>query len=88
MTLAADLDLTKNQAVFLGEDTQFLAIGAEWNVFNALRLRGGIRNNLANSDDQLLSVGLGFNIIALHVDLATQVSDNNVGGALQLGLAF
>ena len=88
LTVAADLDLTKNQPFFLGEDTQFLGAGVEWDVANLVRLRGGVRSNLADSDDQMLTAGVGFNIIAVHFDLAAQFSDNNVGGAFQLGVDF
>ena len=88
LTFAADLDLTKNKPYFLGEDTQFLGAGVEWNLANIVRLRGGLRTNLADSDDQVFTAGVGFNIIAVHFDLAAQVSDNNAGGALQIGMAF
>lgn len=87
-SFAADLDLTENKALFFGEDTRFLGLGAEWDIFNSLRFRAGMRTNLLNTDDQLLSAGFGFNIIALHVDIAGQLSDSNAGAALQLGLAF
>jgi hypothetical protein len=87
-SFAADLDLTDNSALFFGDDTRFLGLGAEWDIFNSLRFRAGMRTNLSNTDDQLLSAGLGFNIIAVHFDLAVQASDNNLGGALQAGLAF
>jgi len=87
-SFAADLDLTKNSPLFFGEDTQFLGLGAEWDIFNSLRVRAGARTNLADSNDQLLSAGIGINIIALHIDLGMQVSDNNVGAAMQLGLSF
>ncbi|WP_370979680.1 conjugal transfer protein TraF [Agaribacterium sp. ZY112] len=88
ITLAADLDLTKNSALFLGDDTQYLALGAEWDIMKIVRLRAGLRENLENSADQSISAGLGFNIMAVHFDFAAQGGDNNAGGALQLGLAF
>lgn len=88
LTLTADLDLTKNKPYFLGEDTQFLGLGVEWDVLSVIRLRGGYRSNLADSDDKVLTAGVGFNIIAFYVDLGIQASENNAGGALQLGLAF
>lgn len=88
LTFAADLDLTKNKPYFLGEDTQFLGAGVEWDIANLVRLRGGVRSNLADSDDQMLTAGVGFNIVVVHFDLAAQFSDNNVGGALQLGVDF
>ena len=88
LTLASDLDLTTNKALFSGQDTQYFGLGAEWDVFNILRLRAGARANLENSDDMALTAGLGFNIIAFHIDLAGQFSDNNAGVAVQMGIEF
>ena len=88
LTLAADMDLTKNKPYFLGDDTQFLGAGVEWDVASIVRLRGGFRTNLADSDDQAFTAGIGFNIIAVHFDLAAQVGENNAGAALQMGVAF
>ncbi|WP_290581254.1 conjugal transfer protein TraF [Ketobacter sp.] len=88
LTLAADLDLTRNQPYFLGEDTQFLGAGVEWDVASIVRLRGGVRTNLADNDDHVFTAGVGFNIIAVYVDLAAQFSENNAGGALQMGVQF
>ncbi|WP_096087546.1 conjugal transfer protein TraF [Agaribacterium haliotis] len=88
VTLAADLDLTKNKPFFLGEDTQFLSMGAEWDIVKVIKLRGGLRSNLENSDDQVLTAGVGFNIIAAHIDFAIQAGSNNAGGAFQFGLNF
>ena len=88
ITLAADLDLTKNDPYFLGDKTQFLALGAEWDILKTVQLRAGLRDNLENSEDQSISLGLGVKIFAVHLDLAAQGGDNNAGGALQLGLAF
>ncbi len=88
LTFAADLDLTKNKPFFLGEDTQFLGVGVEWDVASMIRLRGGLRSNLADADDQAITAGLGFNIIAVYFDLGAQFSENNAGGALQVGVQF
>lgn len=88
LTFAADLDLTKNQPYFLGSDTQFIGAGVEWDVASVVRLRGGLRSNLADSDDKALTAGIGFNIIAVYFDLGAQLSDNNAGGALQMGVQF
>lgn len=88
VTIAADMDVTKNKPYFTGDDTQFLGVGAEWDVLNALKLRGGYRTNMANSDEQVFTAGLGLNIVAFYLDLSGQVGDSNAGAALQLGFAF
>ncbi|NRB38383.1 MAG: conjugal transfer protein TraF [Pseudomonadales bacterium] len=86
-TIATDIDLTKNKPYFLGEDTQFFGAGVEWDVW-LMQLRGGFRTNLADSNDQVITAGLGFNFVVLQLDIGAQFSDNNVGGAIQLGVAF
>lgn len=87
-TLASDLDLTKNKAFFNGQDSRYLGLGAEWDIFSALRLRAGMRSNLEDSDDTALTAGLGFNIFVVHLDLGAQFSDNNAAAGLQLGVEF
>ncbi len=87
-TVASDLDLTTNKALFNGQDTQYFGVGAEWDIISIVRLRAGARTNLEESDDTAFTAGLGFNIIAFHIDLAGQYSDNNAGAALQMGVEF
>ena len=87
-TFGADLDLVESDG-FLGDTkSQFAGFGGEYNLFNLMRVRGGIRANLSETDDVAVTAGMGFNIIALHGDLALQYSDFNLGMALQLGLEF
>jgi len=87
-SLAADLDLVESNG-FLGDtDTQYLAFGAEYNAFNAVRIRGGLRTNLSDTDDMAITGGIGFNIIAAHGDFGLQYSDFNLSIAFQLGLEF
>lgn len=87
-TLASDLDLTKNKAFFNGQDSRYLGIGAEWDIFNSLRLRAGMRSNLEDNDDTALTAGIGFNLFVVHLDVGAQFSDNNAAAALQLGVEF
>ena len=88
VTVASDLDLTKNSALFNDQDTRYLGLGAEWNALDILRLRAGLRSNIENNDDQVLTAGIGLNIIAFHLDLAGHFSPNNAGAALQMGVEF
>lgn len=87
-TLAADLDLTEDDGFLGGTDTQFLSLGAEYDLFNTFRVRGGMRSNLSDADDTAFTLGMGVNIIAAHFDLGLQVSEFNAGLAMQLGLEF
>jgi len=83
-TLAVDLDVTENAGVSPGTATQFLALGAEYDL-KFLQLRGGYRANLASSDvSDVATVGLGLG----PVDVSAVVSDGSVGAYLQLGFGW
>lgn len=88
LLVAADLDLTKNDAYFSDQASRYLGAGIEWDIFNTLRVRTGARSNLENSDDTAFTAGFGINIIAFHIDVTGQISDNNAGVAAQIGIEF
>ena len=94
-TLTAELDLTKKKAFGFEDDTQWLALGAEFDAFRHAQLRGGIRHNLASNSDNdgieestQLTVGLGLSIFGARLDLGALFSDADIGGAIELGAAF
>jgi F plasmid transfer operon, TraF, protein len=71
LTLEADLDLTQNETVFRGYDTQNLAVGLEWDAWRVLALRAGAYKNLAEEDmGWVYTAGLGLNLWAVRLDLA------------------
>ncbi len=83
-TLAIDLDLTENDGVAPGTETQFLALGAEYDL-KYLQGRIGYRANLASSDvDDVASIGLGLG----PVDLSVMGNADEVGAYLQLGFGW
>lgn len=83
-TLAIDLDLTENDGVAPGTETQFLALGAEYDL-KYLQGRIGYRANLANSDvDDVASIGLGLG----PVDLSVMGNADEVGAYLQIGFGW
>ena len=88
LTVAADLDITENKGYLAGNDSQYMAAGLEYNAFNTLRLRAGMRSNLSDSDDTAFSAGVGLNIVAAHIDLGLISSSNNAGASLQFGVEF
>lgn len=89
-TFGADLDLTKNKPVATGfdQETQFLALGAEFDAFEVLQLRIGYRHDLAGNYDGVPSIGLGFSPFGVHIDVAAAVTDKEVAGGVQLGFNF
>lgn len=93
--ITAELDLTKKKAFGYEDDTQWLAVGAEFDAFRYAQLRIGARQNLASNDDNdgieektQFTAGLGLNILGARVDLAGLVSDADVGAAIEVGAAF
>jgi len=93
--VTAEIDLTKKKAFGFEDETQWLAVGAEFDAFRFAQLRIGARHNLASNDDNdgieektQFTAGLGLNILGLRVDLGALVSDADLGAAVELGAAF
>jgi hypothetical protein len=93
--VTAELDLTKKEAFGYEDDTQWLALGAEFDAWRYAQLRAGVRHNLASNDDNdgieedtQFTAGLGLNIIGVRVDIGALYSSADVGAALELGTSF
>lgn len=90
-TVSLDVDLTENDQATFETKTQFVALGAEFDVYKTVQLRVGYRNNLSASGGfpaDTLSAGVGFSPFGAHVDLAVAGNSDEVGGALRLGFSF
>ncbi len=93
--VTAELDLTKKEAFGYEDDTQWLALGAEFDAWRYAQLRAGVRHNLASNDDNdgieedtQFTAGLGLNIIGVRVDIGALYSSADIGAALELGTSF
>lgn len=93
--VTAELDLTKKKAFGYEDDTQWLALGAEFDAWRYAQLRIGARHNLASNDDNdgieedtQFTAGLGLNILGARVDLGALYSSADVGAAIELGTSF
>jgi len=89
-TVGVDVDLTQQQGLGNGfsQDTQFLSIGAEFDV-RFIQLRLGYRHDLAGNYDGMPSLGLGLNLFGVHADFAVAAAgDKEVIASAQLGLNF
>jgi hypothetical protein len=93
--VTAEIDLTKKEAFGYEDDTQWLALGAEFDAFRYAQLRVGVRHNLASNDDNdgieektQFTAGLGLNIVGVRLDIGALYSDADAGAALELGTAF
>lgn len=90
ITFAVDYDLAKNDPIIIGgEETQYLNAGVELDLADFFQLRGGFSSNTANSaSEDTYSIGLGFNIFAVQLDIAAVGNDNSVSGYVQLGVRW
>lgn len=93
--VTAEVDLTKNEAFGYEDDTQWLALGAEFDAFRFAQLRAGLRHNLAHSGDSngiaeetQATFGIGLSPFGAHLELAGLISDSDKGAAIELGTAF
>jgi len=93
--VTAELDLTKKEAFGFEDDTQWLAVGAEFDAWRYAQLRAGVRYNLASNDDNdgiaeetQFTVGLGLNLLGARFDLGALFSDADMGAALEFGTTF
>ncbi|MDO6822708.1 conjugal transfer protein TraF [Marinobacter sp. 1_MG-2023] len=93
--VTAEVDLTKKEAFGFEDDTQWLALGAEFDAWRYAQLRAGVRHNLASNDDNdgiaeetQFTVGLGLNLMGVRFDLGALYSSAEVGAALELGTSF
>lgn len=97
-TIAVDLDITKNEGFGQERDEQWLAVGAEFDAWDTVQLRAGIRQNIASSDsgtsrdledgDTQVTAGIGFTPVGIRIDISALASENEVGAAAELGFAF
>ena len=88
---AFDLDLTENKGLGFEADSQYAALGFEFDAFDVLKLRAGYRQNLkaaSGSEASITSFGIGLNIVAVHFDLGIAQNNDEVLGGFQLGIEF
>lgn len=93
--VTAEIDLTKKEAFGFEDDTQWFAVGAEFDAWRFAQLRVGARYNLASNDDNdgiaeetQFTAGIGLNLFGARLDLGGLISDADMGAALELGAAF
>lgn len=91
VTVAFDADLTK-QTRFqnLDDDTQFVRLGVEGNLFNWAQLRAGYEMDLEDTLDNAVTAGIGFSPFnVFHLDIAGSYSgENQYGISTNLALTF
>jgi hypothetical protein len=75
LTLALDLDLTNNKTYIPDYDSQFIGGGLSYHPVNWFSIRGGLMQNLKESDEGLVyTAGIGLGLKWLQFDLAGEMS--------------
>jgi hypothetical protein len=79
ITLAADLDLTRNDTTIGGDyKSQNLGGGIELSLLKILQLRGGLYTNLAKSDIGVVyTAGIGLNLWLINLDLGASLAGHS-----------
>lgn len=88
LQVALDVDLINNEALANERATQEAAVGLEWSPLDGLRVRTGVRGDVRGVRDPVSSVGLGFVLKRLALDVAYAEGGDLRAAALQLGLVF
>ncbi|EDM48137.1 hypothetical protein MDG893_03650 [Marinobacter algicola DG893] len=93
--LTAEVDLTEKKAFGYEDDTQWVALGAEFDAFRYAQLRFGVRQNLASNDDNdgieedtQFTAGIGLSPFGARLDIGGLISDADLGAAIEFGAAF
>ncbi|MDH3327507.1 MAG: conjugal transfer protein TraF [Gammaproteobacteria bacterium] len=86
-TVAADIDLTKNKSPIDEAESRYLALGTELDVW-LVKLRLGYKTNLAVSNNNIISTGLGLYLFGLNIDAAVAAGKTDINAGLQVGLQW
>ncbi len=88
LTVAADLDVTENDAVGFEPKTQYLGLGAELELLDWGQLRAGYRHNLSDSDADMPTIGFGLSPFGVRIDMALAGNGDETAFSFQLGFKF
>lgn len=76
LTLAADMDLTRNETFIPNYDSKYLGGGFNFHPASWFSLRGGAMKNLEDSNDgTIFTAGLGFGLKWLQIDVSSEMSN-------------
>lgn len=78
LDIAGDLDLTSNKTLIPGYDSQMLGGGLNYHPLSWFAFRGGLMQNLANSDDGVVyTAGLVLGPKAFQLDMSAQMASKS-----------
>lgn len=90
VTFAADVDMTPESGFASDEKRQYAGVGAELNAWSWAQLRLGYRADMRNSDNNVVTAGIGISPFDLvHLDLTGMAgTDRTYGAVAQLSVTF
>lgn len=91
MTL--DIDLNEDEVFDFEGDTRFISFGTEYYWRDDFYLRGGLRYNMAKTDqsskeDHAITAGFIYHPRHFNIEAAVMLTEVEVGGSFGFGLAF
>ncbi len=86
--VALDLDLNEANSTGFDSKTQYLAIGAELDVFDMINLRIGYRHNMSDTATSIATAGIGMEVFGAQLDLAVGANEDEIDLSAQLGVWF
>ncbi len=84
-TVAFDLDLNESESFGFDSKTQYLALGAQLNVFEMTQLRLGYRHNMSDTSTSIATIGIGLDLSGVQLDLAAGASEDEIAYSIQIG---
>lgn len=86
--VSLDLDLNESPSTGFDSKTQYIAMGAELDVFAMSQVRIGYRHNMSDTDTSIATFGVGFTFHGVQLDLAAGANEDEVGYSAQMGFEF
>jgi hypothetical protein len=89
-TVAFDADLNERGGFDVLDNSQFIRLGGEFNAANWVQLRAGYRYDLKDTQENVVTLGLGFSPFnVFHFDLTGLFGQNDTyGAALEMLFTF
>lgn len=83
-TVTGDIDLTETKHFKIQDNSQHVAVSAEYRVLDWLQLRAVYRTDMRSNDEDVATAGFGLSPFnkAVHLDLAGSAGANNTWGAM------
>ena len=90
ITTALDVDLTEASSFTSDKKRQFASLGAELNAWSWMQVRAGYRQNVASSEGNAFTAGLGFSPFdVVHLDITGIAgTDRTYGAIAQMQFTF